>query len=109
MSQTESLNIVKYIFVSQTDIANGFIKYNLITMDKCTACSGKTYCTVCKGTGFCTENTNYKITLPNKIKDGQKIRIEGGGKTDKNGNKGDLFLIVKLIKPQFKKGRKIDY
>ena len=34
--------------------------------------------------------------MPSDIKEGQKVRVKGEGKTDDYGQKGDLYLIVRM-------------
>ena len=63
-------------------------------MEKCTQCNGGGFCSHCGGTGIVNENKSIKVKLPKEIKDGQKIRLKGEGKTDAYGQKGDMYLIV---------------
>ena len=69
------------------------VKFN--NMDRCTQCSGHGgYCQNCGGTGVVSETKSIKVKLPKDIKEGQKIRLKGEGKTDVYGNKGDLYLVI---------------
>jgi DnaJ-class molecular chaperone len=63
-------------------------------MEKCTQCNGGGFCSHCGGTGIVNENKSIKVKLPKGIKDGQKIRLKGEGKTDAYGQKGDMYLVV---------------
>ena len=68
------------------------VKYN--DMSKCNQCPPGGYCTHCGGTGYVNETKSIKVKLPKEIKEGQKIRLKGEGRTDNYGNKGDLYLII---------------
>ena len=66
-------------------------------IEKCTKCSGAgSICSNCGGTGYVAKEKTLKVRLPKGFKDGQKVRLKGEGKTDGFGNKGDLYLVVKL-------------
>jgi len=63
-------------------------------MHKCTQCRGGAFCPNCGGTGYVNEPKSIKVKLPKEIKEGQKIRLKGEGRTDEYGQKGDLYLII---------------
>ena len=66
-------------------------------MKRCNQCPpGGGYCSACGGTGIINEQKSIKVKLPAEIKQGQKIRVKGEGKTDEYGNKGDLYLIINI-------------
>ena len=66
-------------------------------IEKCTKCSGAgSICSNCGGTGYVAKEKALKVRLPKGFKDGQKVRLKGEGKNDGFGNKGDLYLVVKL-------------
>lgn len=44
----------------------------------------------------------YKVIIPSGIKEKQKLRLGGLGLTDGNGNKGDLYLEVRIRGLEFK-------
>ncbi len=94
-TQTEDLNITKYLNVTAKEIFDGKpISVSFKEVEKCTQCNGTGYCPNCGGTGIVSNNKTVKVKLPKGIEEGQKVRLKGEGKTDKYGNKGDLFLII---------------
>lgn len=98
--QTKSadLNITQEIKVSAKDIfAQKPITVRINNLEKCTNCSGVgSVCPSCHGTGFVTFSKTLNVKIPPEVKEGQKIRLKGEGKTGTNGTKGDLFLTVKF-------------
>lgn len=66
-------------------------------MEKCPHCPpGGAFCPQCGGTGITSEQKSVNVKLPLEVKDGQKIRLKGEGKTDARGNKGDLYFTIKI-------------
>ena len=50
-------------------------------------------------TGTSSKTRRLEVTIPAGVKDGTKIKISNEGKPGKNnGPKGDLYLVIKLIK-----------
>ncbi len=91
----EDLDVTKTFNVTAKDLFSDepvTVKFN--DMRKCTQCPGGGYCSACGGTGIINENKSLKVKLPKEIKEGQKIRIKGEGKTDAYGQKGDLYLVI---------------
>ncbi len=69
----------------------------------CNKCGGncevpKKNCRYCKGSGIVKEDKKLKIKIPPGINNDQILRIEGEGEVIKNGEAGDLLVIVD-IKP----------
>ena len=69
----------------------------------CPTCRGRgkvpeKVCTVCKGSG--TQRTKQKITLkvPAGIDDGATVRLQGRGEAVADGDKGDLYVHIR-VKP----------
>lgn len=78
----------------------------------CPTCKGRgqvpeKVCTVCKGTGVEREHKDVKIKIPPGIDDGATIRLREYGDAIANGNRGDLFVHVK-VKPHKKFTREGD-
>ena len=93
----EDLDITKNLFVTVKDIFEGksiSVTYNEI--EKCTHCNGNGYCSNCGGTGYVSTPKTIKVKLPKIVKEGQKIRVKGEGKSDSYGNKGDLYFIIQI-------------
>ena len=94
-TKKEDLDITLNLNVTAKDLFASVpitVRYN--SMEKCTQCSGGGYCSHCGGTGIVHENKSIKVKLPKEIKDGQKIRLKGEGKSDAYGQKGDMYLII---------------
>jgi molecular chaperone DnaJ len=69
----------------------------------CSKCRGKgkipeMKCTVCSGSGVKRVDKNVKIKIPAGIDDGATIRLSGYGESTANGNKGDLYVHIR-VKP----------
>ena len=94
--KSEDLDVTKTLNVTAKDLFSSdpiTVKFN--DMRKCTQCpGGGGYCSACGGTGIIHENKSLKVKLPKEVKEGQKIRLKGEGKTDAYGQKGDLYLII---------------
>ena len=94
-SEPEDLDITKNLNVTAKEIFEGKpINVTFKNVEKCTQCSGNGYCPNCGGTGIVSNNKTVKVKLPKGIEEGKKVRLKGEGKTDKFGNKGDLYLVV---------------
>lgn len=92
------LNMTQEIKVSAKDIFNQRpVSVKINNLEKCTSCSGVgSMCSQCHGTGFVTFSKTLNVKIPLEVKEGQKIRLKGEGKSASNGMKGDLFLVVKF-------------
>jgi len=101
--KTEDLDVTKTLNVTAKDLFSTepiTVKFN--DMRKCTQCpGGGGYCSACGGTGIINENKSLKVKLPKEVKQGQKIRLKGEGKTDSYGQKGDLYLIITPKDPEY--------
>jgi molecular chaperone DnaJ len=67
----------------------------------CTKCKGagkipEVKCSVCNGTGVERKDKNVKIKVPAGIDDGATIRLKEYGEATSNGNKGDLYVNVRV-------------
>jgi len=92
LDTTMTLNVTVKDLFSDTPVT---VRFN--DMHKCTQCSGNSgYCSACGGTGIVNETKSIKVKLPKEIKEGQKIRLKGEGKSDAYGQKGDLYLVITL-------------
>ena len=94
--KSEDLDVTKTLNVTAKDLFSSdpiTVKFN--DMRKCTQCPGSGgYCSACGGTGIINENKSLKVKLPKEVKEGQKIRLKGEGKTDNYGQTGDLYLVI---------------
>ncbi len=75
----------------------------LQTTEPCTACGGtgrvgNRVCTICSGTGGKVIPRRLEVKIPPGAKDGSRIRMSGEGAPGRaGGNKGDLYLIVRIL------------
>ncbi|MBQ2644229.1 J domain-containing protein [bacterium] len=94
---SENLDITREITVNAKDLMSDEQKtIRINNMQKCTSCDGHGYCSSCGGTGYINNSKNIKVKIPKGILNGQKIRLAGEGNSDNYGNKGNLYLIVKI-------------
>ena len=100
---TADLNITQDIKVSAKDIfSQKPVSVKINNLEKCTHCSGVgSVCSYCSGTGFVTFSKTLNVKIPPEVKEGQKIRLKGEGKTGSGNVKGDLFLVVKFSDKEY--------
>lgn len=95
----ENLDIIQNVNLTLNDITNCPTKtVTVTTFQTCSACHGAKggFCSTCSGTGIEKITKNLTFKVPKFIKDGQKIRLKGEGKTDAYGKKGDVYLVAKI-------------
>lgn len=94
--KSEDLDVTKNLTVTAQDLfSDSPITVKFTDMRQCHQCpGGGGYCSACGGTGIVNENKSIKVRLPKEIKEGQKVRLKGEGKTDAYGQKGDLYLVI---------------
>ncbi len=92
------LDITQDLYVSAKDIFNQkpvAVKVN--TIEKCPKCHGVgSVCYNCGGAGVVSQTKSLSVKIPPEVKEGQKIRLKGEGKTTTKGQRGDLYLVVKF-------------
>ncbi len=77
-------------------------KVNILHSEPCSKCRGRKFangsvCAMCNGVGEISIHKKLSVKIPEKIKDGSKIRIASEGNQGYDGGKnGDLYLIVKV-------------
>ena len=99
---SENLDITKVLNITAHEIFDKKpISVTFTDMQKCGFCNGGGYCSHCGGTGILSTPKTVKVKLPKDISEGKKIRLKGEGKTDKYGNKGDLYLLVHFKDPEY--------
>jgi len=67
----------------------------------CETCNGRgkvpeKVCSVCRGKGVERKNTSVNLKVPAGIDDGATIRLHGRGEAISNGEKGDLYVHVRV-------------
>ena len=94
--KSEDLDITMNLNVTAADLfSNEPVPVKFSSMEKCTQCPPHGgFCSNCGGTGIVNNSKSVKVKLPKEVKEGQKIRLKGEGKTDPYGQKGDLYLII---------------
>ena len=98
----ENLDITQDLIITVKDLLlDKPLPVKIKNIEKCTCRQGSS-CTKCGGTGYVAKEKTLKVRLPKGFKDGQKVRLKGEGKTGARGNKGDLFLVIKLKDKDYK-------
>ena len=104
-AQKENLDINQNLVLNVSDILNGGTKNITITdYQKCKYCNGNisgSFCSHCAGSGIEKNSKNLSVKIPKSIKEGQKIRLKNEGRNDDFGNKGDLYLTIKIKDSNF--------
>lgn len=97
-TKTNILDIHQTLNVTAKDLfGNKPILVRFKVMEKCPYCpQNKGFCPHCGSTGIISEQKAVNVKLPPEVKEGQKIRLKSEGKTDSQGNKGDLYFTIKL-------------
>ncbi len=96
--EQQNNDITQDVILNPEEVFNGTTKpVHIIFMDICPKCLGKG-CYNCTNSGFTPVNKVLNVKIPKNVKEGAKIRISGEGRTDKYGNKGNLYLNVKFSK-----------
>ena len=67
----------------------------------CSTCKGKgkipeKACTVCHGTGTQTKDQKITVKIPAGIEDGATIRLRGHGEAIGDGDRGDLYVNIRV-------------
>lgn len=97
--QEADLDITQNIILNVNDIfISGTKGITINDFRKCPYCNGnsRTFCSHCAGSGIEKTSKHLTVNIPKFCKEGQKIRLKGEGKQGAYGNKGDLYLIVKI-------------
>ncbi len=104
-TQKENLDINQNLILNVKDVVSGGTKSITITdYQKCRYCGGNShsgFCSHCAGSGIEKNLKNLSVKIPKFVKEGQKIRLKAEGRSDELGNKGDLYLTVKIKDPNF--------
>jgi molecular chaperone DnaJ len=68
-------------------------------MRECAVCTGtgkisEEKCASCKGRGALRRETEFTITVPAGVHDGETMRLSGAGEAVQNGTQGDLYMKI---------------
>ncbi len=97
-TKKENLDITQELNITAKDLMSDKpVNVKMNTVEKCTKCSGGgSHCVECGGTGIVSKTKNLTVKIPKGVKEGQKIRLQGEGKTNNYGRKGNLYFIIKF-------------
>lgn len=105
-ASTKNLDITKEIVLNVNDLIKTPTKtVTIVDYEPCRYCNGHskgTFCSHCSGTGIEKITKNLSVKIPKYVKEGQKIRLKNEGKADEYGQKGDLYLTVRIKDPNYK-------
>lgn len=81
---------------------HGFMNF----VQTCPHCEGsgeviKEKCPTCKGKTYQEESVNFKFDIPKGVDNGLQIRIAQKGNVSKNGDKGDLYVNIKVKEDKY--------
>ena len=93
-----NLDITQELNITAKDLMNDKpVNVKMNTVEKCMKCEGRgSVCPECGGTGIVSKSRNLSVKIPKGVKEGQKIRLKGEGKSDNYGRKGDLYFTIKF-------------
>jgi DnaJ-class molecular chaperone len=95
-------NLEQEIDVTLAEAFSGTTRtFTLQVPGPCPTCAGSgrlgnMVCTECRGSGMRARNRRLDVKIPAGVRDGSRIRVAGEGHPGKNGQRGNLFLIVKI-------------
>lgn len=97
-NKEESLDITQDLNITAKDLMSDKpVNVKMNSLEKCLKCSGVgSNCADCGGTGIVSNSRNLTVKIPKGVKEGQKIRLKGEGKSDNYGRKGDLYFTIKF-------------
>lgn len=105
-ASTKNLDITKDIVLNVNDLIKTPTKtVTIVDYEPCRYCNGRSkgsFCAHCSGTGIEKITKNLSVKIPKYVKEGQKIRLKNEGKADEYGQKGDLYLTVRIKDPNYK-------
>jgi len=100
----ENPDIIQNVYLTLEDLIKHPKKTVTITSyQQCSACRGSKqgFCSNCMGTGLEKITKSITFKVPEFVKQDQKIRLKGEGKTRLDGSRGDVYLIVKIKDDNF--------
>ncbi|NWF66446.1 MAG: molecular chaperone DnaJ [Campylobacterales bacterium] len=79
-----------------------FIRQGFMTFSQtCPHCNGKgseikEKCDICHGKAYLLKNDKIEINIPEGVDNGMRIRVSSKGNESSNGQRGDLYLLVRV-------------
>ena len=75
--------------------------FSLQVPGQCPACAGSgriesMVCTICRGSGSRTRQRRLDVKIPAGVREGSRIRVAGEGHPGRNGERGNLYLSVRI-------------
>ena len=105
-NSARNLDITKDLILNVNDLIKAPTKsVSIVDFEPCRYCRGQsngTFCSHCSWAGLEKITKNLSVKIPKFVKEGQKIRLKNEGKSDEYGNRGDLYLTVKIKDPNYK-------
>lgn len=99
----KGMDVTAELEVTLEEIYRGEEKQVQLSMqDLCSDCGGtgvlqNSFCPGCGGTGHTDKVKTLKIKVPRDAREGKKIRLKSqGGEAEPGGQRGDLYLIIKI-------------
>ncbi|SHO81290.1 Chaperone protein DnaJ [hydrothermal vent metagenome] len=85
----------------QVVMQQGFMQF----AQECPKCKGvgkeaKDKCKTCKGKGYREVDDTITIDIPAGIDTGNRLRAQGYGNEDKNGRRGDLYIVFRVAEDE---------
>lgn len=94
------------IYLMVNEAKNGIVRtVNILHTDPCQKCKGSgilasSKCQYCEGKGESSIHKKLDVKIPAGVKNGAKVRIsKEGNKGVNDGERGDLYLIIKVYNP----------
>ncbi|HPZ09973.1 MAG TPA: J domain-containing protein [Candidatus Eremiobacteraeota bacterium] len=80
--------------------------FQIQRQERCSTCYGtgrmdNNLCRNCGGSGIILVSRQIQTRIPPGVKEGSKIRLRGEGEIRPDGQRGDMYLIVKLLSHDF--------
>ncbi len=100
---SRGMDIEAELEVALEDVYHGREKqFQINLQDLCSQCGGtgqvgRSFCNLCGGSGQIAGTKTIRVKIPRDARDGKKIRLKGqGGEAEPGGEKGDLYLKIKI-------------
>lgn len=94
----ENLDITQNLYIDLEDLTGESTKAVKVSyMIPCPSCHGQgSTCYNCGGSGVISTSRTLNVKIPKGVKEGAKIRLASEGKEGARGQKGNLYLVIKI-------------